>query len=199
MTVSDLKNIVLNDTDDTVDGAILFGWLNRGYEYLQQFIILPELETTAALTFTNGQADLPGDFMHLVELQDQDGNFYRTEIDYEQRNQWTANSDPYAFYFWGTKIGAIPSPTSGTLAYVKQAASLALDADVPKMPTVFQPLIAEYAKGLYRAANGNYAKSVAHYTEVDNAIERLTGKLLRRTRRKSVAWGDIRDQYPNYP
>jgi hypothetical protein len=196
MTAAELKIIVLSDIDDSVDGSILMGWLNRGSEYVQQGVILPDLETTAALTFTNGLASLPGDFMHFVELQI-GTSVYREEIDFEQRHSYAG---PGAFYFWGSQIGVVPAVTaSGTLAYVQQAPALVLDADVPKIPTIFQPLIAEYAKGLYRAANGSYAKAVAHYTEVDNAIDRLTGKLRRRTRRKSTAWGDIRDQYPNYP
>lgn len=199
MTVAELKNIVLNDTDDTVDGSILLSWLNRGYEYLQQFIILPELETSGALTFTNGLADLPTDFMHFVELTI-DGNAYRTEIDFENRTQYSAEANPYVFYFWGSQIGVVPAASgSGTLAYVKQAATLTSDSESPKIKTIFQPLIAEYAKALYREQNGNYAKAVAHFTNVDNSIERLSGKLNRRVRRQAQAWGDIRDRYPNYP
>lgn len=197
MTVSDLKIIVLNDTDDSVDGAVLLGWLNRGYEYLQQFIILPELETTAALTFdAAGQAALPNDFMHFVELSI-GSSYYREEINFEERNDYDGDG---AFYFWGTTIGVVPAVAgAGTLAYVKQAASLTTDADTPKLKTVFQPLIAEYAKGLLREQNGQSAKAVLHYTNVDNAIERLQGKLGRRVRRQSSAWGDIRDNHPNYP
>lgn len=199
MTVAELKNVVLHNTDDSVDAAILLGWLNRGYEYVQQFVVLPELETTATLTFTAGEATLPTDFLHFVEL-DIAGNKYRTEIDYETRSQFDATAKPYAYYFWGSTIGVLPSyDGDGTLAYVKMAASLASDSETPKLPTIFQPLIAEYAIGLLRAANGNYAKALSHYTEVDNAIDRLTGKLRRRTRRQTQAWHDIRDQYPNYP
>ena len=199
MTVADLKVIVQQDVDDTIDSSVLLGWLNRGYEYLQQFIIMPELETSTALTFTAGLADLPADFMHFVELAI-DGVYYRTEVDYEARTGFSADSKPYAFYFWGAQIGVLPAVTnSGTLAYVKQAASFTADSDTPKLRTIFQPLIAEYAKGLYRAANGSPAKALAHFTEVDNGIDRLTGKLSRRVRRQSHSWQDIRSQYPNYP
>uniref|UniRef100_A0A832I364 Uncharacterized protein n=1 Tax=Eiseniibacteriota bacterium TaxID=2212470 RepID=A0A832I364_UNCEI len=199
MNVGSLKNIVLQDVDDTVDGNVLLGWLNRGYEYLQQFVILPELETTQSLSFTDGVADLPSDFVHLVELLI-DGVAYRTQIDYEQRNEYSDESNPYVFYLWGSEIGVLPAQTTtGTLAYVKQDAQFTDDADVPKCLAVFQPLIAEYAKGLYREQNGQFAKAVAHFTNVDNAIERLIGKLNKRIRRQSVAWTDIRARYPNYP
>lgn len=199
MTVSDLKTIVLNDTDDSVDGSILLGWLNRGWEYLQQFLILPENETTASIAFTSGQATLPTDFLHFVELAI-DGNYYRTEIDFENRNQYSADENPYAFYFWGNTLNVLPAVTAtGTLAYVKMAASLTSDSDTPACKTIFQPLIAEYAKGLLRAANGNFSKAQFHFTEVDNGIERLSGKLSRRVRRKSAAWSDIRSMYRNYP
>ena len=197
MTTADLKKIVFDDTDDSVDGSVVLGWLNRGYEYLQQFIILPELETTASLTFNaSGFADLPGDFMHLVELL-VGTTPYREEIDFEERHNYHG---PGAFFFWGTQIGVVPAMAgTGTLAYVQQAAPLVADGDSPKLKTVFQPLIAEYAKGLLRDANGNSAKAVGCYTNVDNSIERLQGKLNHRVRRKSTAWGDVRDRYPNYP
>ena len=199
MTVADLKIIVQQDVDDTIDPSVLLGWLNRGYEYLQQFIILPELETSESLVFTDGLATLPSGFLHFVELAI-DGVYYRTEVDYESRTQYSADAKPYAFYFWGAQIGILPAVTAtGTFAYVKQAATMTSDSETPKVPTIFQPLIAEYAKALYRSANGSPAKALAHFTEVDNGIDRLTGKLRRRVRRQSHSWGDIRDMHPNYP
>lgn len=199
MNVGALKNIVLQDTDDNVDGTVLLGWLNRGYEYLQQFLILPELETTDSLSFTAGVATLPDDFLHLVELTI-DGVPYRSQIDYEQRAQYSDEANPYVFYLWGTQIGVLPASTAtGTLAYVKQDQQFSDDEDVPRCPPIFQPLIAEYAKGLYRQQNGQFAKAVSHFTEVDNAIERLMAKLNKRVRRQSTAWTDIRSRYRQYP
>lgn len=196
MLVSDLKTILYGDTDDSVDPSLALSWLNAGYEYLQQDVIIPSLETTAALTFTAGLANLPDDFMHLVELV-AGATTYTEEINYEQRNTWQGDR---GFYYWGEKIGTVPAATgSGTLAYVQQAPALVLDADSPKLPPLFHRLIAEYAKGLYRENAGNYAKATVHFNNVDNGILKLTGKLRQRTRRKSTAWSDIRDNYPTYP
>src|ERR1041385_3322620 len=194
MNVGALKNIVLQDTDDNVDGGVLLSWLERGYEYLQQSIIIPDLETSVAVSFTAGLGPLPSDFIHFVELKIGSA-FYRNQIDYENRND---SPSDYAFYLWGTQIGVVPAITaSGTLAYVQQAPVLTLDTDVPKLPAIFHTSIAEYAKGLYREQNSQFAKATAHFNNVDNAIERLSAKLSKRVRRKSTAWGDVRSRFPS--
>lgn len=139
----------------------------------------PLFEKYADITITNGEIDVPDDFVELIELRYNHILLKPSSLNSMEVGQ----SAPVKYAITYNKIQVYPAIDTGIarLYYVYAPAVLSDPTDQPDIPNGYDPLIVDFAVGKAHRKNGNIGLYREYMSAFNSGKGELIAELLKRS------------------